>query len=112
MRKYGVMSLAALLIGGVMFCVVPVQAHESHPAEQSAFSDEEVTARLNSIEDRLKRAKLVVRKLKHDYLQAMENSDAMKQGGISAEDVERIDTEFKHKVQMMIDQAVEDINDV
>ncbi len=85
----------------------PILAAEDRASDERT---EQLLDRLARIEERLARAELVVHKLRQDYLRAMESSENMKQSGLSPEDAERIDREFRRKVEQMIQRAIAEID--
>ena len=100
-----------VLLCTVMTLPVCAQAADADTQTGTSLSEAELSHRLDEIENRLQRAKLVVHKLKLEYVKAAEDSEAMKKAGISEKEVQHIDRQFKRKVKMMIDRAVEAIND-
>ncbi len=95
----------------VVMLPVCTQAANVETQAPTSLSETQLNDRLNNIEHRLQRAKLVVHKLKQEYVKAAEDRKAMEKAGVSEEDVQRIDRQFKHKIATMIDRAIKAIND-
>jgi|UPI000378CB5A hypothetical protein len=95
-----------------MMTALPVTVTTMSQAQASEPASSDIEAKLNAIEDRLKRAKLVVKKLKHDYLLAVKSEDNLAGSGMSEEDIKHVKQKFQHKVETMINTAVAEIDSI
>jgi len=105
-------QIALSLAAAFMVAALPVTMLGLGQAQAAEVTSGEVEAKLNNIEDRLVRAKLVIKKLKHDYLLAIKSEENMADAGMSKADVQLVKREFQHKVENMIDTAVEEIDSI
>jgi len=78
----------------------------------AAEADIALEEKLMGIESRLKRARLIIKKLKHDYLFAVKSNQIMRDEGLAEADVDQIEREFKKKVEKMIEVAMYAMDDV
>ncbi|MDQ6978976.1 MAG: hypothetical protein Q9M09_02225 [Mariprofundaceae bacterium] len=105
-------QIALSLAVAFMVAALPVTVPTMGQAQAAETTTSEMEAKLNAIEDRLRRTKLVIKKLKHDYLLAVKSEQDMADSGMAKEDVKHVEREFKHKVEQMIDTALEEINSI
>jgi len=105
-------KIALSLAVAFMVAALPVTVPTVGQAQAAESTNSEIEAKLHNIEDRLKRVKLVVKKLKHDYLLAVKGEQGMAEAGVPEADVKHIQREFKHKVERMIDTAVAEIDSI
>jgi len=103
-------QIALSLALAFMVGALPVMSSTQGNVQAAEATKAEIEAKLHNIEDRLKRAKLVVKKLKHDYLLAVKSEQGMTDAGVPEADAKHIKYEFRHKVERMIDTAVAEID--
>ncbi len=78
----------------------------------AAEADIVLEEKLIGIESRLRQARLIIKKLKHDYLLAVKSNQMMRDEGLAEADINQIEREFKKKVEKMIEVAMDAMNDV
>jgi len=105
MKKLGLVSA---------FLVALIAAPQTMPFSGPAIAHAEVSfeAKMNAIEDRARMLKLVIRKLKKEFIGAKMNMEAMKQKGMDPKDIERIERAFNHKVNKLIERTLKEISEI
>jgi len=105
MKKIGLAS--AFLVALI---VAPQPMPVSGPA--IAHADAAFDAKMTEIEDRARMLKLVIRKLKKQFIGAKKNMEMMKKNGMDKGDVERIERAFDHKVNKLIERTLTEISKI
>ena len=93
------------------FLVALIAAPQSLPfsGPTIAHAEARFEARMNAIEDRARMLKLVIRKLKKEFIGAKKNMEKMKQGDMDPKDIERIERACNHKV---IERTLKEISEI
>lgn len=109
MNKQTKRSLFALMAAPALSLAMMAAPMPGNTGFQQAHADEAFEAKMNELEDRARMLKLVMRKLKKEFISAKKNVTAMKKAGMDEADIERIDRAFHHKVKKLINQALKEI---